>query len=83
MASNNKICEHIWSENLYEGLLSRCCHLCNEWEKDLKYELMLRTISNIALLAKRIRKTDPINASHLLRFCREAGWEYSVLRDDF
>lgn len=38
-------------------------------------------LQNVAMLAKRLRKTDPENAEHLLRFCREAGWEDSILRE--
>jgi hypothetical protein len=41
----------------------------------------LHAIENVAMLAKRLRKTDPVNAEHFLRFCREAGWEDSILRD--
>lgn len=41
-----------------------------------------QAIHNVAALAKRLRRTDPENAEHLLRFCREAGWEDSILRGE-
>jgi len=35
-------------------------------------------LRNVRALAKRLRKTDPENAAHFLRFCDDAG-----VRDDF
>lgn len=35
-----------------------------------------------AFAASRLRKTDPENAGHLLRFCEEAGIVASVLRSE-
>ena len=29
-------CNHKWSEETHEGVLSRCCHVCNEWEVELE-----------------------------------------------
>jgi len=37
-------------------------------------------LDNIRMLAKRIHKTDPENAEHLLRFCEEGGSMDPVLR---
>jgi hypothetical protein len=76
------ICRHAWSEETHEGVPSRFCHVCNEWEIEVEYDRALLAIHNVAALAKRLRKTDPENAAHLLRFCREAGWEDSILRND-
>lgn len=75
-------CNHNWSEGTHEGVPSRFCHVCNEWEVEVDYDRALLAIENVAALAKRLRKTDPENAEHLLRFCREAGWEDSILRGD-
>lgn len=75
-------CRHDWSEETHEGVPSRFCHVCNEWEVEVDYDRALLTIHNVAMLAKRLRKTDPENAEHFLRFCREAGWEDSILRDE-
>ena len=74
------ICRHNWSEETHEGVPSRFCHVCNEWEIEVEYDRALLAIHNVAALAKRLRKTDHENAEHLLRFCREAGWEDSILR---
>lgn len=41
-----------------------------------------RSLENVRALALRMRKTDPANAEHLLRFCREAGVEGSILREE-
>lgn len=76
------ICNHNWSEETHEGVPSRFCHVCNEWEVEVAYDHALLAIHNVAALAKRLRKTDPENAEHFLRFCREAGWEDSILRDE-
>jgi hypothetical protein len=73
-------CNHKWSEETHEGVLSRCCNVCNEWGIEVEYDPALLAIHNVAALAKRIRKTDPENAEHLVRFCREAGVEDSVTR---
>ena len=75
-------CRHDWSAETHEGVPSRFCHNCNEWEIEVNYDRALLAIHNDAALARRLRKTDPENAEHLLRFCREAGWEDSILRDD-
>ncbi len=37
-------------------------------------------LGNVRLLAMRLHRTDPANAEHFLRFCREVGVEGSVLR---
>jgi hypothetical protein len=76
------ICRHNWSEETHEGVPSRFCHVCNEWEIEVEYDRALLAIQNVAALAKRLRKTDPENAEHFLRFCREAGWEDSILKGD-
>lgn len=75
-------CRHNWSEETYEGMPSRFCHVCNEWEVEVEYHRALHAIDNISAFAKRLRKTDPENAEHLLRFCRGAGWEDSILREE-
>ena len=75
-------CNHQWSAEPHEGLGSHYCHKCHEWEIEVNYDRCLLAIENVAMLAKRLRKTDPENAEHLLRFCREAGWEDSILRGD-
>lgn len=76
------ICRHNWSEETHEGVPSRFCHVCNEWEIEVEYDRALLAIQNVAALAKRLRKTDPENAEHFLRFCREAGWKDSILRGE-
>lgn len=76
------ICNHNWSAETHEGVPSRFCHVCNEWEVEVNYDRALRAIENVAALAKRLHKTDPENAEHLARFCREAGIEDSILRGD-
>lgn len=43
---------------------------------------MSTALRNVLMLSKRIRKTDPENAEHLVRFCREAGVEDSIVRSD-
>lgn len=43
---------------------------------------MRRSLRNVMMLSHRIRKRDPENADHLLRFCRDAGVVPSILRDD-
>ena len=75
-------CNHNWSEETHEGVPSRFCHVCNEWEIEVEYDRALLGIQNVAALAKRLQKTDPENAEHFLRFCREAGWEDSILRGE-
>lgn len=43
---------------------------------------MLLSLQNVMMLAQRMRRRDvPDAAEHLLRFCREAGAEPSILRD--
>jgi hypothetical protein len=37
-------------------------------------------LRNVRGLAKRLRRTDPVNADHLLRFCDDAGVVDSILR---
>jgi hypothetical protein len=37
-------------------------------------------LKNVRMLAMRLRKSDPINADHLVRFCADAGIVGSVLR---
>lgn len=37
-------------------------------------------LENVRMLAMRMRRTDAVNAEHLLRFCHEAGVVGSVLR---
>lgn len=44
-----------------------------------RMEIALR---NVRMLAKRMRKTDPENAAHLLRFVASTGIEDSFLRDN-
>lgn len=38
-------------------------------------------LQNVRMLAMRMRRTDPENAAHLLRFCEDVGIVGSVLRD--
>lgn len=39
-----------------------------------------RALRNVRLLAARVRRKDPENAEHLLRFCSEAGVLPSIVR---
>lgn len=39
-------------------------------------------LQNTRMLAKRLRKTDPENAAHFLRFCTDAGVVDTVMRND-
>ncbi len=39
-------------------------------------------LRNVRALATRLRRTDPENAAHLLRFCESAGVVGRILRDD-
>lgn len=58
--------------------------VCHEELRELGEESdrMSLSLRNVLMLSKRIRKTDPENAEHLVRFCREAGIEDSILRGD-
>ena len=77
-------CKHRWGENeCYVSVLY--CRDCNKSSDVIDGEALdaaWQAIENVAALAKRIRKTDPENADHLLRFCQEAGWKDSILRGD-
>lgn len=48
----------------------------------LSSQAMWNALDNVRLLAMRLRRTDPVNAGHLLRFCASAGVVGSVLRAD-
>ncbi len=39
-------------------------------------------LENVRMLAKRLRRTDPENAAHLLRFCASVGMVDNILRDE-
>lgn len=52
--------------------------LSAEMDSTKQLRLALRNVR--ALAASRIRKTDPENAAHLLRFCEEAGIVPDILR---
>lgn len=58
----------------------------NEYERvefaGAELERLTRNMHNVRMLAHKMRRTDPINAEHLLRFCKAAGIEGSVLRGD-
>lgn len=41
-----------------------------------------RSLESVRMLAMRLRRTDPENAAHLLRFCAEAGVTGNVLRSE-
>lgn len=58
--------------------------VCHEELRELGEESdrMETALRNVLMLSHRIRKTDPENADHLVRFCRGAGIEGSVLRGD-
>lgn len=47
-----------------------------------KIAAMRRALENVRALAARLHKTDPTNAEHLLRFCRDGGVEGSVVRTE-
>lgn len=53
---------------------------CLKAEIDASEQLRLALRNVRALAASRIRKTDPENAAHLLRFCEEAGIVPDLLR---
>lgn len=57
--------------------------VCHEELRELGEESdrMETALRNVLMLSHRIRKTDPENADHLARFCREAGIEPSILRE--
>ena len=45
-------CNHNWSEETHEGVPSRFCHVCNEWEIEVEYDRALAEIDRLnALLA--------------------------------
>jgi hypothetical protein len=50
-------------------------------EAEQEHDRAMKSIRNIAMIAGRLRKIDPESAEHLLRFCREAGWKPSILRE--
>lgn len=74
-------CDHRWTEEAHEGPLSRYCFNCREYEVELELHNATLALRNVLMLSKRLRKTDPANAEHLVRFCREGGVEDSVLRE--
>jgi hypothetical protein len=77
-------CKHRWGER-ETYVTALYCHDCDKSSDEVDGEALAaawRAIENVAMLAKRLRKTDPENAEHFLRFCREAGWEDSILRGD-
>jgi hypothetical protein len=45
-------------------------------------KVLERALRNVRLLALRLRRTDPVNAAHFIRFCEEAGVHAQILRDD-
>lgn len=45
-------------------------------------EAMRRALENVRMLAMRLRRTEPENAAHFLRFCAEVGVTGSVLRSE-
>lgn len=61
-------------------------HLIKDLAQDTLHEvrkdsdLARRALENVQMLAGRLRKTDPVNAEHLTRFCLEAGVKPSPLR---
>jgi hypothetical protein len=60
------------------------CHACayryagSPHETSKRLTLALR---NVRALAKRLHRTDPENAAHLLRFCDEAGVKDNIMRE--
>jgi hypothetical protein len=75
-------CRHNWTAEMYEGALSRYCHVCREWEVELELHVALLALRSVLMLSRRIRQADPESAEHLVRFCRDGGVEASILRDD-
>jgi len=73
-------CVHEWSQEKYEVLESRVCGKCNCYEMEYRLEQLEHSIRNIAAFAKKVKKHDPLISDSILRYCREAGWEDSILR---
>jgi hypothetical protein len=48
--------------------------------KNAEIERLKSALKNVRALAMQLRKVDPTNAAHFLRFCEEAGVVGSVLR---
>lgn len=44
-----------------------------EFNQDQEIATLRLALRNVRALAHRLRKTDPENAGHLLRFCEDAG----------
>lgn len=63
-------CNHKWSEETHEGVLSRCCHVCNEWEVELELDALEAELTSTkaavidaALIhAKLIQERDELQA---------------------
>lgn len=50
-------------------------------DAEQRLERAENALQNVRMLAMRMRRTDPENAAHLLRFCEDVGIVGSVLRD--
>lgn len=63
-------CNHKWSEAAHEGVLSRCCHVCNEWEVELELHALEAELTSTkaavidaALIhAKLVQERDELQA---------------------
>lgn len=73
-------CIHEWSLEKYEVVESRVCGKCNYYEMEHRLEQLEHSIRNIAAFAKLVKKHDSFISDNILRYCREAGWEDSILR---
>jgi hypothetical protein len=60
------------------------CHACAYHYTGSPHETSKRltlALRNVRALAKRLHRTDPESAAHLLRFCDEAGVKDNIMRE--
>ena len=53
-------CRHNWSEETHDGVPSRFCHVCNEWEIEVEYD---RALAEVARLREEVARLNALLAS--------------------
>lgn len=49
------ICNHNWSAETHEGVPSRFCHVCNEWEIEVDYDRALAEVDRLKAEVDRLK----------------------------
>ena len=64
------------------GWMKRADHVRDDETEAIEHAVrpLVDALRNIRMLAMRLRKSDPENAAHFVRFCADAGIVGSVLR---